>query len=231
MRIIFTLLFISSLSLFSSSQTKTTTLYYGLNISKWTNEANRFAKDSGDMINLEEGFSNFKFKNESKIGFTIGFNMGFPISGNVSFQPGIFYSQKGTVFNGEGFFDDVFIEEKFTMITDYVDLPLLFKLTLIPGKIKPFIVGGPSLGYLINSKVKVTVKAMGNSESDTDDLENCKYINLGLVFGGGVEFNDRIRAEIKYDSGLSSIFDNDNDDIYIVKNGVLSICLAYIINN
>ncbi len=231
MKIIFTLIFISTLTIFSFSQEKTTAFYCGLNISKWTDDANRFANDLSEFLVQQEGFSEFKFKNESRAGLTLGFNMGFPISGNVSFQPGIFYSQKGTIFNVEGIYENIFIEEKITMITDYVDLPLLFKLTLLPGNNKLYLVGGPSLGYLMNSKMKVTVKVYGESESNTDYLEDCKYINMSLVLGAGVEFMERIRAEVKYDSGLSSIIDNDNNDGYIMKNGVISICLAYIINN
>jgi hypothetical protein len=228
MKTIFIIIFIATLSVFSFGQTKTTAFYCGLNISKWTDDANRFAKDLGEEIGNQEGFSEFKFQNESKIGVTIGFNIGIPISGNVSFHPGIFYSQKGTVFNGEGIFDNIFVEEKITMITDYVDLPLLFKLNLFSGKNKLYLLGGPSLGYLINSKMKVTAKALGNSESDTEDLENCKFIHFGMAFGAGIEFINQIRVEIKYDAGLSSVF--DDDDGYIMKNGVISICLGYLIN-
>jgi len=230
MKVIFTLLFITSLSLFSSGQTKTTAFYCGLNISKWTGDANRSAKDLGYIMNLEEDFSEFQFTNESRLGFTIGFNMEFPISGNVSFQPGVFYSQKGTVFNGGGKIENISIEEKLTMITDYIDIPLLFKLNLSGGKNNLYLLGGPAFGYLINSKMKVTAKASGKSNSETEELEDCKYINISIAFGAGVEFNNRIRTEIKYDAGLSSIFDNENDDAYTMKNGVISICLAYVIN-
>lgn len=227
MKIIFTIFFITSLSVFSFGQKNTTTIYGGLNLAKWTDDANEFANDLAREMVAVGGFSEFKFKNESRLGFTIGFKIDFPISGNVSFQPGVFYSQKGTVFNGEGIFENIFLEEKLTMITDYFDLPLLFKLNLLNGKNKLYLLGGPSLGYLINSKMKVTVKVLGQSESDTDELKNCKYLNASIVFGAGIEFIDKIRAEIKYDAGLTSIND---DDSYILKNGVISICLAYIIN-
>jgi len=175
MKIIFTLLFITSLSIFSFSQTKTTAFYCGLNISKWTGDANQFAKDLGTIMNLEEGLSEFKFTNESRLGFTIGLNMEFPISGNVSFQPGVFYSQKGTVFNGGGKVENISIEEKSTMICDHIDLPLLFKLNLSGGNNNLYLLGGPALGYLINSKIKITTKESGKSNTITEELKDCKF--------------------------------------------------------
>ena len=231
MRIVFTLLFITSLSLFSFSQTNKAAFYCGINFSKWTDDANRFAKDLANEMVTQGGFSEFQFKNQFKLGFSIGVNMEFPISGNVSFQPGIFYSQKGTEFNGDGKFEGIYLEEKVRMITDYIEIPLILRLNLLYGKNKLFLISGPAIGLLMKSKIKVTAKALGNSETDTDDLENCLYRHLSIIFGAGIDFNNKIRTEIKYDAGLSSIIDKDKDDGYIMKNGVISICLAYIINN
>jgi len=75
--------------------------------------------------------------------------------------------------------------------------------------------------------MKVIVKAFGESESDTEDLEDCKYINLGLVFGAGIDFCKKFKVEIKYELGLSRVFDDSVNKQYNLKNSLFSICFAY----
>ena len=230
MKIIFTLLFITTLSLFSFSQKKITSFYCGFTMSKWTGDANRFAEDLAEEILKQEGFSKFKFNNENRKGFTFGLTWEFTIYKKIDFQVGVFYSQKGTEFNGYGDYKGLFIEEKVRMVTNYAEIPLLFKLVLFSGKENIYFFGGPSVGYLVDSKMNIKVKIHGNKQSNIEDLENCNFFQVNLNVGAGVDFKNKVRLELKYDAGLSSVFNVDKDDTYIMKNGVISVCLAYSIN-
>ena len=100
MKFIFTLLFITTLSVFSFSQKNTTSIYGGLNFSTWTGNANGFAENLVEETIDLQWLSKYDYENKFRLGFTIGFNMEFKISGNFYFQPGVSYSQKGTGFKG-----------------------------------------------------------------------------------------------------------------------------------
>ena len=60
--------------------------------------------------------------------------------------------------------------------------------------------------------------------NDTDDVEDIKKTDFGIVFGFGTEFGN-ICIDGRYEMGLTSI--DDSDDNLDVKNRVFSFMLGY----
>jgi hypothetical protein len=223
MKTIFTILFIISFSVFSFSQKNTTSIYGGLNFSTWTGNANGFAENLVEETIDLQWLSKYDYENKFRLGFTIGFNMEFKISGNFYFQPGVSYSQKGTGFKGFNKNVDMSIERKLKMITNFIELPLLYKINIPSGKETFYLFGGPVIGYLIDSKISAKI----DTYFRTMNLENCNSFQINLNIGAGIDFCKKFKIEIKYDAGLSSVFDTHIADNYNLKNSTISICFAY----
>jgi len=226
MRIIFTLLFITTLSLSSLSQT-TTSVYGGMNLSTWTGSANKFAKHLVNNTIGLEWLSKYEFEKEFRFGFTIGFNIEFLISKNAYFQPGISYSQKGTGFTGFRKNLNTSVERKMKMITNYLEIPLLYKLNIPSGKETFYFFGGPTIGYLIHSKINFKLDFDIDTYFREMDLENCSPFQFNLNLGAGIDFCNKFKVEIKYEAGLSPVFDDNVNKQYNLKNSLFSICFAY----
>jgi len=204
----------------------------GLNMAKWTGDANKFANDLSNEINLYDEFSEFSFSNKSRIGFVFGFFIDFKIKESFSIQPEIQYVQKGTKFSGNGSItmsNSTFrVKEVLVMQTDYIDLLVLAKFDLAKNNIKPYFIAGPGVSYLVSSKMKVKVTIENESDSDHEDYEGFKKVDANFNFGIGFDFAKTIRSDIRYQLGLSSIFKDEYSDGYEMKNRGLTFNLAVV---
>jgi hypothetical protein len=102
----------------------------------------------------------------------------------------------------------------------YLEIPVLAKLQIpSQGSIKPNIFAGPAIGL----KLSGSVKAKYAGETETENIEDLKGMDLGLVIGGGVDYlmgNKILTVDLRYTLGLGTISDYEGED---VKNGVFSI--------
>lgn len=155
----------------------------------------------------------------SKVGFTLGLFHQMPLSTNITFRPGLNFTQKG------GKFEDSGEEYKFTF--NYLELPLDF-IYKAPGG---FFVGlGPSLGYGLSGKVKYTIS--GNEDEEDIDFgsDENKDIFKAFEFGGnilaGYQLANGIFFSLNYNMGFSNIsFDDDEK----VKNRYFGIRIGKVI--
>jgi opacity protein-like surface antigen len=166
---------------------------------------------------------------DSRNGIAAGAFVGFQIAPNFIIQTEFLYSQKGakydTTLTLEGITGDVEIMLKF----DYIEIPVLLKYAIpLQGNVRPTLFCGPALAIKSASKLKITASAMGQSASETIDIEEVKSTDFGLVFGGGIDIaagRGKIVLDGRYTLGLSTVDDSPlNDDI---KNRAFSVTAGY----
>jgi hypothetical protein len=209
-------------------------LSIGLNSAKWIGDADLFADEVADGMNMEEGFNGFSFDNKSRIGFSLGFIVDCPVIKAFSIQPELYFIQKGTKLKGDGYItvNDGWnnytfnVEEDLIMQTNYIDLLVLPKYNLSEGKVKPYILAGPGVGYLVTSKMKVKVKIEDESDSDSEDYEGFKNFDFNFNFGFGFDFSGSIRLDARYQLGIISILDDGSG--YDLRNSGIAVNLVAI---
>ncbi|MFH1422136.1 MAG: porin family protein [Planctomycetota bacterium] len=167
---------------------------------------------------------------EMKTGVALGGFAVFKVNDNFSIQPELLYTQKGNGIkfsyeevNFIGFdefgipnYETVTVTEKFKVKLDYIEIPVLAKYLISPGEnVCPFIFGGPSIGILMGAKV------------DSEDIKSdCNSLDIGLVLGGGVELESGVSIDLRYDMGMTKVFDFEGGDNK-EKNTVISLMVGY----
>lgn len=142
-----------------------------------------------------------------------------PLNNKLSFRPEITYSQKGGQTNAAmatSLFElNIPIEVEARLNINYFELPLNLKYEFTSGKIKPYIVGGPTLGYAskayIDPRTNLIISInLPNVDIDlTDDLY--QRWEIGGNLGVGVEYvegHSKIFTDVRYTAGLSSILND-----------------------
>ncbi|MCD6250437.1 MAG: PorT family protein [candidate division Zixibacteria bacterium] len=150
---------------------------------------------------------------DSKMGIVGGLFFTYNFSSTFALQPEILYTMKGCTMTEEGVDVDVKV--------DYIEIPVLFKFTFGQGTTKPCFFAGPAMAFLMSAKME----AMGLS---VDFKDETKSMDLGIVFGGGVDFamgNGTMTFDGRYTMGMSSIDDTEYDED--IKNGVISFMVGY----
>jgi Outer membrane protein beta-barrel domain len=149
----------------------------------------------------EEG--NVSIKSDSKVGFTLGVLGDISISDNLSFQPGINFTQKGGKFSGSDFGLGSNEDVNFTL--NYVELPLnvLFKAEAGSGKF--FIGAGPSIGFGISGKSK-----FGSEEEDinfgtNENEDDYKPLDFGGNIVAGYELPNGVFFAVNYNTTLNNL--------------------------
>lgn len=165
------------------------------------------------------------FTNRS--GFNIGFLAEIPLntSGNLAFQPGIFYMSKGRKFQQA--FDTTVVQTdtlyyKSNFFTNYIDIPLNLTYKLPLGKKSKFFVSaGPYISFFYNGKnssellVAPTDTSLKFSKEE-DDIEVGKATNKAKTFDYGIngragfEFGGVIISGF-FSQGLGNFFQSDYD--------------------
>jgi hypothetical protein len=171
-----------------------------------------FAKFGGDDV------SNV----DTRTGFQAGVFASFPLGKMIALMPGVAYSQEGTGVDVGGGVTGTFK-------LDYIEVPLLLKLSApLQGNsnLRPYFVAGPSLGFQVGCKLRAESGSQ-SAEADCDDPTvnlKTKSVQAGLTFGAGLEIS-RLFLGLRYQLGLTSIDDTGgNNDI---KNRVLAIVAGY----
>jgi hypothetical protein len=127
-------------------------------------------------------------------GLFFSLNMGF-----IGIQPEILYSRRGMMF-------DIAPDSKVEYLNDYIEGLVLAKLSVLPaGPVRPVIFAGPSFGYLLKAKGRMT-SPEGTEEVDLGDL--FEKTAWAAVFGGGLEFKlpgILLTLDGRYHMGLTNV--------------------------
>lgn len=151
----------------------------------------------------------------SRTGFYGGANVSIPLGGAVSVEPGIYYSQKGYMMNGElNIKGAEFIgaNAKAELTSQYIDVPLLLKANV--GGLQVF--AGPQVSYLAKADLRTTAGVMGFNvfNRKMDATQEFNRWDAGVTAGVGYEFANGFQVRGSYDHGLSKVDANQNFDAY-----------------
>ena len=164
-----------------------------------------FARTSGDDISDEE----------AKTGLLVGAAFNLPLDEDlISLQPEVLYIQKGTKQDGSR------LRRRF----NYVEVPILVKVSIGTDQIKGYFNAGPSLGFGVSSKQRLTDDSYGKVTFGGDP-GFAKRIDVGLQFGGGVGFEagpGSLILDLRYGVGLLNVYEDRS-----LKNRALALSLGY----
>ena len=208
----------------------------GMNFATWQGDDDQFATDLGQGMSTVEGFNDFNFTDKSRLGYNFGFFALIPVGKSLYLQPEITYIQKGTKISGNGEItvnsgwsnNTYTVKEWLTMQSDYIDINLLARYYLNQNGVRAYISGGPGIAVLARSKMKVKAEVDGESDVDTQDYDFFKSTDLNLNVAAGLEFSESLNIEVRYQRGLTGIFENESDNAYSVRNSGVIINLSVI---
>ncbi len=148
---------------------------------------------------------------DSSMGFMVGGFAAIPLSPAISIMPEVYYAQKGAKFDAEGTDVDVNL--------DYIDIPILLKYSIVGDGATPYFLFGPSIGFNTTAEIA--------AEDESEDLGDfVSSTDIGLVFGVGVDIQ-KFLIEVRYDLGLSNIWDVDDADSISNNNAVFGFLVGY----
>jgi hypothetical protein len=176
-----------------------------------------FEDETGDLSNVY---------NLSMPGFQFGATIENSIFNNLALEYGLLVSLKG--FKIDELQDAITVRNKTNLY--YLDIPLAFKLKLgWNTKSEWYIATGPLFSVGIGGNYTTVYDWSGSKQAEKEKIkwgdgeDELKRFDLGLLFGGGVEFN-RWQIGLSYNLGMvniSNAFENT------LKNRQWKMSVAY----
>ncbi|HEX8656960.1 MAG TPA: porin family protein [Hymenobacter sp.] len=159
-------------------------------------------------------------------GFYAGLYATLPIGPGFAIEPGISYSEKGTVLRGKvpvPALDFLNTNLTGTARLAYLDVPVLAKVFLTPGL---YFYAGPQASFLVSGKARVEAGALGFSayRQDFDVSNQLRKVDFAVVGGLGYQFDNGLGLSAGYDYGLNSI---DSGNRFDAQNRVVKVGLNY----
>lgn len=139
---------------------------------------------------------------KSLTGFAGGVYLDLGVPFLISVQPEVLYSMKGFSADEVVIVSGTPYNVKTTAHFNYIEVPVLIKYTLPVPVIKPALFAGPSLGILLNAKVKAELAGFPTSE--TDIKSSTSSTDFGLVFGASAHIAI-ITVSARYTMGLTTL--------------------------
>lgn len=171
--------------------------------------------DAANSFNKLLDFTNGNVTTKDYTGFFAGGYGSIPLSENISFEPGIYYSLKGYELNGniglKGM-DFLGANAKAVLQSQYIDVPVLLK-----GNFGGFqIFGGPQVSYLTSANLKTSAGVLGiNLLNKTMDVTSAfNPWDMGVTAGIGYQFTNGLSLSASYDYGLSKADANQSVNAY-----------------
>ena len=163
---------------------------------------------------------------EMRPGFYAGLYATLPIGPGFAIEPGISYSEKGTVLRGTLPFpalDFLNAQVTGTARLAYVDVPVLAKVFITPGF---YLYAGPQASFLVSGKARVTAGALGFTayEQEFDIANQLRKVDFAAVAGLGYQLENGLGLSAGYDYGLTSLDTNNRFD---AQNRVIKVGLNY----
>ncbi|RDV16221.1 PorT family protein [Pontibacter diazotrophicus] len=159
-------------------------------------------------------------------GTQFGAVLNYGINDMFSLQPELLYVQKGYQFDMSAFEGGVFPSGNHTIYRkhNYLEIPVLAKVSIGEGPFRGFATAGPTLSYLMSGKI---VADGDNYEIDFHGQVN--RFELGASVGIGVSYDmgpGALNFDVRYGHGFTNIDKNRGGGS--VKNRGFGISLAYL---
>lgn len=140
-------------------------------------------------------------------GFHVGLYATLPISAGFAIEPGLSYSEKGTVLRGTVPVPALeFLNTKLTGTARlaYLDVPVLAKVFLTNGF---YLFAGPQASFLLSGKARAEAGALGFTayKQDFDLKSQLRSVDFAAVGGLGYQFGNGLGLSAGYDYGLTSL--------------------------
>jgi len=152
---------------------------------------------------------------KSLVGFHVGGFAEFKLSEKFAIQPELLYSAQGA----KGEYSEEGESIELTQNLGYLNIPVMAKFYVAEGF---SLEAGPQIGFLLNAKEKGEYEGVS---LEVDNKDEFKSIDFGVNFGAGYDFTENLSAGLRYNLGLSNVYE-DSDD-YKVNNSVFSISVGY----
>jgi hypothetical protein len=145
-----------------------------------------FGVKAGASLTTYAGKGTDTFNNLTRFHGGLVLNKALTNDGSFSLQPELLYSQKGAEVEQSG--------SRFSSKLEYLDLPLLARFNA--GGF--FVEAGPQLGYLLSHDSRFTGPA-----------QSVKYRKLDFRYAAGLgyQLESGLNAGVRYNGGLSDLFD------------------------
>jgi hypothetical protein len=169
---------------------------------------------------------------ETKPGFAAGFLVDAPINMHLSFQPALYYVQKGTITQkplGPTKKDKISTELR------YVDLALNFLYNTNKTAGNFFIGAGPYVSFNLPSKF--LTKSPGDLQSETDITfgntiaETYRGIDFGANFLMGYRLKGGFFVSANYSLGLRNLLPEGSLSTGDIKNNFFGVSLGWLVDN
>lgn len=150
-----------------------------------------------------------------RAGVAAGVFVAFEATDWFAVQPELLYVQKGV---------DVDIlspipESRRRLETDYLEIPVLARLSGGSDVLEAYVFGGPTFGIRLGAKV---VTEVGSTTTSRDAGDEIKKTEVGVAVGGGVKFSFLL-VEARLTEGLTAINKAGADLGQDVKNRTFSV--------
>ncbi len=155
-----------------------------------------------NISNITVDADDSDFDSMNRLG--LGGIVGFKLNENFTLHLEPMYLQKGAKQN---LADPGFGDAEFRFKGDIIELPVFLKLDINAGAIHPYLLAGPTVGFIMNSDLEIEG---GGVEFKGDAGEIIKTLDFGLGFGGGLRIplgRNSFFVEGRYTVGLRNIND------------------------
>ena len=164
---------------------------------------------------------------DSKLGFTIGGVIEYPINDNLNLRSGLSITQKGSEFNA----DILVLKLESSTNLLYLTIPVLAQYKLNSAGNTPYGLGGLDIGILMSADLesKITGEFLGISfDSDTSFSikDSLSSTDIALNIGAGYMMErgySKIYVEILYSLGLLDINSVDDDVAWKTKGIIVGV--------
>ncbi|HMD68879.1 MAG TPA: porin family protein [Chitinivibrionales bacterium] len=147
---------------------------------------------------------------------------------NIGVQAEVLYAQKGKTSSGDNAGTSFQEEWK----SDYVEVPVVCRLSYPLKMSRVLGYAGPSFSYLLSSSYTKSTQSdvSGNSTAVTDTRESTSAFDVGLALGGGMEFDIRtgeIIFDLRFTPGFITTDGRDNVRRLDTKNYLITFLIGY----
>lgn len=170
----------------------------------------------GDRAYQRQVFNEiYNYTSGAKYGAVIKYS----IAGKFSIQPEIIYSQRGYESRTTLIKDDPTHDIGTKLRMNYLEVPLLAKISFGGEKVQGFMTAGPSLGYWMNGKSITTYRGQDEKQdykfrTDYDYGLKENRIDFGANMGLGIPYllnSGALNLDVRYGFGLSDIAKYEDD--------------------
>ena len=172
------------------------------------------------VVNSAAGTTTFATaESTSRVGLSFGGYVRFPITERVGFEPEALFTMKGVKLDQAGGGGGTV-----SVRINYLDVPLLVRYETSPNNGRRlYAMAGPSFG------IKLSQSGQLDGSGSTLDLDldsGLKSLDLGLAFGGGVEY-ERYLIEGRFVAGVTDVASTTYDHADSLRNRTFLVLFGF----